>query len=185
MVVFDANMLLYIFTANVAAPLDSSGKPIDRAKERVDLHFEALRQNKTKVIVPTPALAEVLVRATSAGMGYLETIRKSATFKIADFDELAAFEVAMMARHDKDAGSIRRATDGTYAKLKYDRQIVAIAKVQGAAAIYTDDQQIRTLATKLGIQIVPLSHLPLPPEAQPTQVDLLKGPADDANAGDQ
>jgi hypothetical protein len=70
-VVFDASMLLYLFTSNVAPPKDSAGNPIDRAKERVDIKLAEISRNKDKIIVPTPALAEVLVRSPAAGPGYL------------------------------------------------------------------------------------------------------------------
>lgn len=52
----------------------------------------------------------------------------------------------------------------TYAKLKFDRQIVAIAKVVGGTQIYSDDHGLKKVAERAGIDVVRLQDLPLPPE---------------------
>lgn len=172
MVVFDATTLLFVLSANVAAPLDSkTGKPLNRAKERVDFLLAELEKRRTKIIVPTPALAEILVRAAAAGPGYLQKLTTSAHFKIVAFEERAAVEVSVMTAQELKEG-IKRAPGVTFAKLKYDRQIVAIARVEGAAAIYSDDEDMKTLAARAGIPIVRLEHLPLPPEEKPPQPDM-------------
>lgn len=56
----------------------------------------------------------------------------------------------------------RSATAATHAKLKYDRQIVAIAKVEGARLLYTDDRDQRAFAEKHGLTVRGLADLPLP-----------------------
>jgi hypothetical protein len=50
------------------------------------------------------------------------------------------------------------------AKIKFDRQIVAIAKVTGATVIYSDDKNLRNFATANNIATVKLAELPLPAE---------------------
>ena len=62
----------------------------------------------------------------------------------------------------------------TWAKLKFDRQIVAIAKVCGATSIYSHDGGIQTVAGRVGIEVLRLHDLPLPPEM--LQMDLLESP---------
>jgi hypothetical protein len=51
----------------------------------------------------------------------------------------------------------------TYAKLKYDRQIVAIAKVCGASEIYSEDDGVERAAALVNIPVVRVRDLPLPP----------------------
>jgi len=52
-------------------------------------------------------------------------------------------------------------------KVKFDRQIVAIAKVENVGTIYSDDQDVKALADRCGIQVVRVEDLPLPPPTQP------------------
>ena len=66
-------------------------------------------------------------------------------------------------------GDRPKSSTDTYAKIKYDRQIAAIAKVEGATAIYSDDDNVRSYAQRLGIRAIALADLPLP---LPTTPDL-------------
>lgn len=56
-------------------------------------------------------------------------------------------------------------------KIKYDRQIVAIAKVNQATAIYTDDAGLRNTARRIGIAVVGVADMLLPPAK--AQIELL------------
>src|SRR5688572_11831120 len=100
MVVFDATTLLVLLAPDASVPLDSEGFAITYPKERVDGLVSELAKSKTKIIIPTPALSEALVRAGSvAAAQYLARIRKSAHFIVEPFDERAAIEVALMNKH--------------------------------------------------------------------------------------
>jgi len=57
-----------------------------------------------------------------------------------------------------------RNSNATWAKLKYDRRIVATAVVTQSSVIYSDDKHIRTLAKRAKIEVIRLADLPLPPE---------------------
>ena len=62
------------------------------------------------------------------------------------------------------AGDLRAGTDATRAKLNFDRQILAIARVQEQSAIYSDDQDVAKQAQTFGLEAIPVWQLPLPPE---------------------
>ena len=49
-------------------------------------------------------------------------------------------------------------------KIKFDRQIVAIAKVEGATAVYSDDKNVVAYAREAGLEGYRLADLPEPPE---------------------
>lgn len=172
MVVFDATMLLLFLRPNSGQPRDSAGAPIPQVQERIAYLLQRLERARTRIIIPTPALSEVLVRAGTAAPQIVETLNHSAAFKIVAFDSLAAIEAAMMTRAAIDAGSKRGGSDATWAKIKFDRQIVAIAKVAQATAIYSDDNDVRTIATAEDITVIGLAKLPLPPENPQIEMQL-------------
>jgi predicted nucleic acid-binding protein len=101
-----------------------------------------LSAENAKVIIPTPVLAEVLTKARSAAPVYMEQINKCACFQVRPFDDKASIELTKIL--GDGAAGIRDI-------LRFDRQIVAIAKVNGAAALYSDNDQIAEFATVCGI----------------------------------
>jgi hypothetical protein len=147
-----------------------SGEPVTFAKERVEHLVKSFESKRTRVIVPAPALSEVLVRAGKASQGYLNRIERSSVFRIESFDARAAVEVAVMTRDALVQGSKRGEADGTWAKIKYDRQIVAIGRVNRVEAIYSDDGNIKSFAAKFDIPVIKLSECPIPLEARQTSL---------------
>lgn len=165
MVLLDATMLLLLLYPKVPAPIDpSTGKVIVDPQKRMDYLIQCLQKTGTKIIVPTPVLSEILVRAGAAGAAYTSKLQSSSKFKIAPFDTHAAIEVALMAREDLGKRKKDINKDFPYAKLKYDRQIVAIGKTLGVTIIYSDDKQIKSLAEGRSIRVIQIGELPLPPE---------------------
>ena len=99
MVVIDATTLLLLLRPDLGCPIDSNtGLPVTEVRDRIEfLLIATLEKEKSKLIVPTPALSEVLVRAPPSDAPRLvEEINKAAVFRIAPFDALAAIEVAAM-----------------------------------------------------------------------------------------
>ncbi len=179
-VAFDATFLLYLFRepGTVAPPNDAAGAPIPFAKERVAGLLAGLQKTKTTIIVPTPALSEIMVRAgVEAGQQYLALMARARVFRIVPFDTRAAIETAVMHGHAVAGEKGKSATTATHAKLKYDRQIVAIAKVDGAHTFYTDDLDQKAFAEKQGMTVRGLGDLPVPTETG--QHDLFAFPGSD------
>lgn len=163
---FDATFLLYLFApaGTVSVPLDDGGGPVKHVPERVQLLFEDIEKSGTTIIIPTPALSEIYVRAgVEAGQEWVRIMKKAKIFKISAFDEIAAAEAAIMVGSAKKCPSIIPQTDGTWAKIKYDKQIVAIAVSQGAKTLYTDDRNQGNFARRHGLQVINVGDCPLPP----------------------
>ncbi|MGB7553213.1 MAG: hypothetical protein WBM04_02495, partial [Candidatus Korobacteraceae bacterium] len=118
-----------------------------------------------------PALCEFLVLAGADGPAYLEKISAQRTFLVKPFDELAAIELAAMEVEARGGGNKRGGISQPWTKVKFDRQIVAIAKVNSATRIYTDDRDVRAFGTKAGLEVTSCWELPLPPAKQ---TDLFK-----------
>ena len=162
-VAFDASILIYVIDEQAKPPLDPlTSKPIDRCHERVTHLLETLQQQSTKIVIPTPALGEVLVRAAKGGPELLRILSSSRHFRIAPFDERAAVEFA--ARQAERIAASERAPAATRTKAKFDDQIVAIAAVEGATTIYSDDEDIAKLAQGR-FEVVKIGAIPLPPES--------------------
>jgi hypothetical protein len=88
------------------------------------------------------------------------------------FDSLAAIEAAVLTRAAIDAGNKRSGSESAWAKIKFDRQIIAIAKVARATAIYSDDADVRAIATAEDIAVIGLAELPVPPQSLQIELPL-------------
>ena len=172
-VVFDSTTLLLLLRPGVRAPIDpATGRPVEHAEERIAQLVSDLEKARVKIVVPTPALSELLVHAGNAGPRLVEELTRSAAFKLAPFDTLAAVEVAEMTRIAIAAGDKRAGAAGTWAKVKFDRQLVAIAKVARADTFYTDDEDLRKFAEAQGLRVIRLADLALPPTRAQTELNL-------------
>jgi len=167
MVVMDATTLLLLFRPDdVEPPIDpATGQEVVLWRERVSSLTNQFEKAREKIVIPTPGLSEMLVRAGGDAANLLDEIGKRAVFRIEAFDTRAAIEVALMTKAALDRGNKKNGMSGTWAKVKYDRQIVAIAKVVGATAIYSDDGNIQALGKKLGIKVISIADVPLTDDA--------------------
>lgn len=164
--VFDTTYLTILLDSEVRVPTDpATQRPYELAQERIEFLIETLQEKKTKIILPCPALAEFLIMAYPDGGAYLQDLKSSYRFEIAEFDEMAAIELAELAIRTGKPKKKKRGAE-TWAKLQYDRQIIAIALARGAKVLYSTDDHQRSLAQKSGIEVFDLSELPLAPPKQ-------------------
>jgi hypothetical protein len=162
MVVFDNSILCLVIH-----PAAKPRTEVDRPKDRIDYLMERLRDDGERIILPTPAVAEFLILAGTEGPQYLSLIRDNSIFRIEPFDERAAIELADIELTQRRIGNKRgSATDSDWQKVKFDRQIVAVAKVHGVRTIYSDDPHIKKHGEDCGLNVVRLGDLPLPSAVQ-------------------
>jgi predicted nucleic acid-binding protein len=156
MIVFDANFLIYFLDPKIKGGVGSN--------PRIDFLVATIQKSGERIVVPTPALSELLVGAGDAGPQYLEIIARTKFFRVVAFDTLAAVEAAALERDARAKGDKRGATpEADWSKVKFDRQILAIARVVGAKAIYTNDGQLAKHARAAGIDAIGPDDLPEPP----------------------
>lgn len=165
MVVLDATMLMMFVNPAAERAKDRSGRPVSKPADRVAHLIDQLEKTRETIAVPTPALSEVLVRlGAQRSQQVVEQLNRTSVFSIESFDQRAAIELAAMLREELDAGQKRpKGGPQTWAKLKFDRQIVAIARVLQASVIYTDDEDVEKLAGRAKMRALRLCDLPLPP----------------------
>jgi len=167
MVVFDTTVLLLVLQPTARPPIDpKTGVPIEHARERINFLIRTLSKARTTILIPTPVLAEILIRAGGATDEYLNVLNHSSVFNIADFDQKAAVEHAQItAQHLAASGRKAITPQETWAKMKFDWQIVAIAKVNGVTKIYADDNDdLKRAAGIAGIAVEHTWELPIAPE---------------------
>ena len=129
---FDTAFLSLLMVPNAWAPRDpATGKPIEKAQERIEELVRLLDEQNEKILILAPALSEFLVLAAEAGPQYLAELNMSSVFRIVDFDQRAAIEAAALTIEAKRKGG-KQEFIGTREEIKFDRQIVACAKVNGA-----------------------------------------------------
>lgn len=160
MVAFDAHFIM--LALRPAVPTS-----VDHAKERVANLLIGLQKNRERIVIPTPALTEFLVHAGSAAPRYMAELQKSSRFKIASYGLRAAIDVAAAIETAIKRGNKRGGLRATWAKVNFDRQIAAIAKVEGCHTIYSDDDDLRKFAEKLKISAVALESCEIPPSKTP------------------
>jgi predicted nucleic acid-binding protein len=165
MVSIDAGFLgLFLHPDAKASDDPATKKPTDKARERVEQLIDDLDSQRERIIIPAPALSEFLVLAGKDGPRYLSEISLQASFYIQPFDQLAAIELAGMELLARNKGHKRSPLqqDVPWQKVKFDRQIVAIAKLHKAHTIYSTDDDVKVIAEDLGIKAVSVWELPLP-----------------------
>ena len=162
MVVFDTSFLVVLLQETCPPVKDRQDKLVSYARERIQYLLQQLSNTNSLVCIPTPALAEVMVRAEGAATAYLSRLSNASKFKLSSFDVRAAIESAELIRAIKNEQRAKNAD--RWAKIKFDIQIVAIAKAENASVIYADDPQIETHGGRVAISVKRVCDLALPPQ---------------------
>lgn len=163
MVVFDNSIFCLVLHPDARARSE-----VDSPKERVGFLLDSLKERKEAVILPAPAFAEFLILAGEDAPKYISKIRENCVFRIEPFDDRAAIEIAQIEIEARNKGNKRGSAEGEeWQKVKFDRQIVAIARVNNAKPIYSDDPDIVKHGKDCDVEVISLSSLPMPPSHQP------------------
>ncbi|HEV2522985.1 MAG TPA: hypothetical protein VGT24_11440 [Candidatus Acidoferrales bacterium] len=159
MVGFDTTFLTLMFVPNAK-------HSIADAKARVEFLISDLSGRGDQILIPTPALSEILVRSGKARNAIIQKLTKNPRFVIAPFDLRSALELSVMtdaalSRSDKKGGSA-----ATWAKVKFDRQIIAIAKVERVSCIYSEDGDIHSIGKHEGLSVLGVADITIPSGTQ-------------------
>jgi len=160
-----------VFDTSFLAPFLDPTTPIrpvpglNETGQRVRLthFFGRCDAERAEILIPTPALAELLTLATREPQPILDLIDRQARFRIVPFDRRAATECSHLIRSGFDLAKSSRKPRGL---VKFDAMILAIAVVEGATTLCTDDDDLRTLAERQGLSVFGLADLPPPPQPE-------------------
>jgi predicted nucleic acid-binding protein len=167
MVGIDNTFLTLMIHPKARPPLDpSTKKSIERVQDRIEKLLEDLDTEGERMILPTPVLSEFLILAGKDSSLYLDKLSGMKNILIRPFDEVAAIELAAIEVEDREKHGKRGGSASPWAKLRFDRQIVAIAKTNGARRIYSDDEDLMKYAMRQGMDVICTWQLPLPAAKQ-------------------
>lgn len=83
MVVIDSSILMLLLRPDQGVPVGRDGTPISHPAKRIKYLVEKLDKAKVKIIIPTPVLSEVLVRAdVRAAQDFVERISRHQKFRM-------------------------------------------------------------------------------------------------------
>ncbi|MEJ5367882.1 MAG: hypothetical protein WHT08_06155 [Bryobacteraceae bacterium] len=157
MVAFDSTILSVLLFP------DAKMQGVDFARERVQALIQELDAAREQILIPAPALCEVLVTEGTDPQTVLTELRANALIRIGEFDERAAVELAMRLREAARRGDPKEGLSITKSVMKFDRQIVAIALVQNARILYSDDAGVQRFAAGCSLPVKGIADLPVPP----------------------
>jgi predicted nucleic acid-binding protein len=163
-IVFDTTYVIVLLEDKALSITDREDKPVTKVHERVRHLVQKLSESNSIICVPTPVLAEFMVRAGNAGPDLLKRLTNTSKFTLSPFGVKAAIEAAELIRTIKDEQKGQPIE--TWAKVKFDVQIVAIAKAEGCPVIYAEDPHMEALGKRVGIDIRRICDLPLPTEEE-------------------
>lgn len=173
-VVVDASVLVYLIYPNAPAPKSAAGTgPVEHCRERIEGLLEDLDAEGIEVLVPTPVLSELLIRSPGKEQEVVAILSGNRTVVIADFDQRAAIENAMLRRTAEKRRPFKQAKK----EVSFDLQILAIAKSRGASILLTDDGPLRGRAQMAGIQAKGIEDLGVPDSKR--QMLLVDDPSND------
>jgi predicted nucleic acid-binding protein len=168
---FDNTMLSILLNPSGRIPVDpDTGQPILMAQRRAELLVESLARSRQKIIIPTPAQAELLTAIGPTAQRYFDIIARSRLFEVASFDSRCAIELAYLNRDIFATHDPKNPTE-TYQKIKIDRQIIAIFKVAGVENIYTNDAAMAKRGRLCGLNPIGTAQLELPTEDRQMNIE--------------
>jgi predicted nucleic acid-binding protein len=132
---------------------------------RLDGLLAEVTAARGRIVLPTPVVAEFLVRTDEATAEWLHLLNRKPSIQVAAFDLRSAVECALLDAAAIAKGDKRGGRKDPYQQIKVDRQIVAIAKTNNASVVVTDDRGLTTTCRAAGIEVRPISELALPAEA--------------------
>lgn len=161
--VIDTNVLVqFMCDADLVDLTDpETGDHVDRASARASALIDRIDQLNGVIVIPTPVLAEYLIGISrDAYQDQISLLNSYHCIEIVPFDEMSAVECALLVDEQEHRSLDPEATK---AKLRFDRQILAIAIATCADELWTHDRGLFNKAKASGVSVNSLADIdPLP-----------------------
>jgi rRNA-processing protein FCF1 len=156
-VVFDSTFLIDLFNPKIAGD----------QRAALDHLVQGLSKARVRILIPSPCLTELLIRAGKARDEYVQRLNNTSSFEVIAYDRRAATECAILLEEAWDKKSQR---DITRTKFKFDWMIVACASSRNVQKIYSDDDDIARCSAQIGIQTLTQKKLVVPAESRQMRI---------------
>lgn len=136
-------------------------------------HFvDSLSKTNTVVMIPSPAITELVAGRAQKIEEVVETLRRLKGFTVQPFDEVIAIETGeRIAFHQANLKPQDRAHHWKVT-MKHDAMIAATAIVRGASELYTDDAGLGKYLAGSSVTLRLIDDLPAPPEDPQRRFDI-------------
>ena len=139
------------------------GSTVRHMQRRMDHLVTTVADAKGSAVVPTPALAELLVGAGAQRAAMLRVLENRKAIRVEPFDKMAAVHCASLDNQAISDGDKKDGVRNSWQKVKIDRQIVAIAQVARCERIVTGDPDVEKIAGRAAIETMFVWQLDVPP----------------------
>lgn len=192
--VLDADFFSLLYNPDAEPPFaPGTDEPVTQVPERMALFLEDIAKAHGRLVIPAPAMAEVLVIAGNGGDDLISFIDGNSFIRVEPFDAKAAVEAAAMTRRALHDGGFKGGSTKSRACVKVDRQVVAIAKSIGAVKVFSNDKDVAAIAAACGLEVVHVADLRVPEkppllaiaesaDAEPTTAETEMPPAGELRA---
>lgn len=163
-IVIDTNILIQLMAEGQCDPLTDpkTDQTLDSCDRRALALLEYIESKNGQVLIPAPCLAEILIGfAKEDHVEVVEHLSSYGCIEFAPFEEIAATECAALI----NPAELKQMKNGdTKSKLRFDRQIISIAKASGADEIWSHDKNLLAVAEQQGLTVKSLADITPKPE---------------------
>ncbi len=147
---------------------------VDDVELRSQALLDHIESSGGTLVLPAPVLAEYLlgIEGEKNKQKHTQLILSMSCFEILPFDELAAIECSLLPSPNEFKQFIKSEinSNATANKIRYDRQIISIAKANNIDEIWSGDKEVSSKSAEFGIEIKSL--LDIQPMALSEQITL-------------
>lgn len=169
--VVDANVLMQILKEGGRNDLrcPRTGEVIDNPESRAEALLDLMTAKADRILIPSPALSEILVRVDpTLHREYLSIINSIACFDLVSFDALSAINCAQLV-NSAELKQLKDVEDDKK-KISFDRQIIAITQAYNGDELWTHDVKMLKKAEAVGIVVKSLADV----ASNMRQIDLME-----------
>ncbi|MGG2139933.1 type II toxin-antitoxin system VapC family toxin [Symbiopectobacterium sp. RP] len=164
-IIVDTNILICLMEKNSPSTNllgDDGFSKIENLELRSRALLEHIERQGGTIAIPAPVLAEYLlgIDGERNKHAHVERISSMNCFEIIPFEELAAVECSLLPSiQEFKQFSKQINSNQTANKIRFDRQIISIAKANGITEIWSSDGEVIKKGKEAGIDVKSISEI--------------------------